>query len=95
MILNSTFCTLTHTKIFISQNLQEKETEWVRKNETLRRDLRHAIRSSIHDTEREVESIDNLEQVPHFFASVSALYSFLQKYPITNMVTQQSYSMNF
>ena len=63
MILNSTFCTLTHTKIFISQNLQEKETEWVRKNETLRRDLRHAIRSSIHDTEREVESIDNLEQV--------------------------------
>ena len=70
MILNSTFCTLLHTKIFISQNLQEKETEWVRKNETLRRDLRHAIRSSIHDTEREVESIDNLEQVTHFFASV-------------------------
>ena len=35
----------------------------MRKNEDLRRDLRLAIRTSIQDTEREVESIDNLEQV--------------------------------
>jgi len=46
----------------LEQNLQEKECDWVTKNENLRRDLRTAIRSSIQDTEREVESIDNLEQ---------------------------------
>ena len=47
----------------LEQTLHEKECDWVTKNENLRRDLRTAIRSSIQDTEREVESIDNLEQV--------------------------------
>ena len=47
----------------LEKTLQEKECDWVTKNENLRRDLRTAIRSSIQDTEREVESIDNLEQV--------------------------------
>lgn len=47
----------------LEKTLQEKECDWVTKNENLRRDLRQAIRSSIQDTEREVESIDNLEQV--------------------------------
>lgn len=46
----------------LEQTLQDKECEWVHKNEELRRDLRQAIRTSIQDTEREVESIDNLEQ---------------------------------
>merc|ERR1719414_624897 len=42
--------------------LQGKECEWAHKNEALRRDLRQAIRSSMADTEREVESLGNLEQ---------------------------------
>merc|ERR1711983_715531 len=42
--------------------LQDKECEWAHKNEALRRDLRQAIRSSMADTEREVESLGNLEQ---------------------------------
>jgi len=42
--------------------LQDKECEWANKNEALRRDLRQAIRSSMADTEREVESLGNLEQ---------------------------------
>ena len=43
--------------------LQDKECEWAHKNEALRRDLRQAIRCSMADTEREVESLGNLEQV--------------------------------
>jgi hypothetical protein len=43
--------------------LQDKECDWARKNEALRRDLRQAIRSSINDTDRESESLENLEQV--------------------------------
>lgn len=42
--------------------LQDKECEWAHKNEALRRDLRQAIRCSMADTEREVESLGNLEQ---------------------------------
>ena len=47
--------------------LQDKECEWANKNEALRRDLRQAIRSSMADTEREVESLGNLEQVQNYF----------------------------
>ena len=47
--------------------LQDKECEWANKNEALRRDLRQAIRSSMADTEREVESLGNLEQVRNYF----------------------------
>lgn len=46
----------------LESTLQDKEVEWAKKNEALRKDLRQAIRSSIQDTEREVESIGNLEQ---------------------------------
>lgn len=52
---------LNYSHIF--QTIEEKECEWARKNEALRRDLRHAIRSSIQDTEREAASLDSLEQV--------------------------------
>ena len=45
------------------QTLQDKECEWAKRNEALRKDLRQAIRSSIADTERETESLENLEQV--------------------------------
>jgi hypothetical protein len=46
----------------LEQMLQDKECDWARKNEALRRDLRQAIRSSINDTDRESESLENLEQ---------------------------------
>ena len=48
---------------FLFQTLQDKECEWAKRNEALRKDLRQAIRSSIADTERETESLENLEQV--------------------------------
>jgi len=46
----------------IENTLQDKECEWASRNEALRKDLRQAIRSSIADTERESESLENLEQ---------------------------------
>jgi len=46
----------------LEKTIQDKECEWARKNETLRKDLRRAIKSSIEDTEREVESLESLEQ---------------------------------
>merc|ERR1712223_975250 len=59
----------------LEKTLQEKECDWVTKNENLRRDLRQAIRSSIQDTEREVESIDNLEQEIHSLRTVVEMRS--------------------
>jgi len=46
----------------LENTLQDKECEWANRNEALRKDLRQAIRSSIADTERETESLENLEQ---------------------------------
>lgn len=46
----------------LEKTLQDKECEWAKRNEALRKDLRQAIRSSIADTERETESLENLEQ---------------------------------
>lgn len=46
----------------LEKTLQDKECEWAKKNEVLRKDLRETIRSSIQDTEREAESLGNLEQ---------------------------------
>lgn len=46
----------------LEKTINDKEYEWARKNETLQKDLRRAIRSSIEDTEREVESLESLEQ---------------------------------
>lgn len=46
----------------LEQCLQDKECEWAHTNEALRRDLRQAIRCSMADTEREAESLGNLEQ---------------------------------
>lgn len=46
----------------LEQTIQEKECDWVKRNERLRQDLREALRSSIEDTEREAESLGNLEQ---------------------------------
>merc|ERR1711997_287045 len=46
----------------LENTLQDKECEWASRNEALRKDLRQAIRSSIADTERESESLENLEQ---------------------------------
>ncbi len=49
------------------QLLEEKGIEWARRNEELQRELRQALRSSIYDTEREVASVNTLEQVPLYF----------------------------
>lgn len=46
----------------LESTLQDKECEWAKRNEALRKDLRQAIRCSIADTERETESLENLEQ---------------------------------
>lgn len=46
----------------LENTLQDKECEWASRNEALRKDLRQAIRCSIADTERETESLENLEQ---------------------------------
>lgn len=54
---------LSLISILFYQTLQDKECEWAKKNEVLRKDLRETIRSSIQDTEREAESLGNLEQV--------------------------------
>ena len=59
--------------------LQDKECEWANKNEALRRDLRQAIRSSMADTEREVESLGNLEQVQNYFKNRFAVSKILSR----------------
>jgi len=46
----------------LEMTMNDKECEWARKNEALRKDLRLAIKSSIQDTEREAESLDSLDQ---------------------------------
>ena len=55
------------------QTLQDKECEWAKRNEALRKDLRQAIRCSIADTERETESLENLEQVGFTKKTLSSL----------------------
>ena len=45
------------------QLLEEKGIEWARRNEDLQRELRHALTSSIYDTEREASSVNTLQQV--------------------------------
>ena len=59
--------------------LQDKECEWAHKNEALRRDLRQAIRSSMADTEREVESLGNLEQVKVFENPIAFSQNFFSR----------------